>query len=121
MRQFFLIMALSAMSLTACSPTTSLIGASPVAMADTTKLDEQLMLGAESLYASANQLAFIAVDVGRLTPEQQIKLKGFDNAAYNALLAARSAYKAGNSSDYFKAIGALTNAANQISTIAGSR
>lgn len=121
MRLLFKSLALAAvMAASACTPAIMDTGA-PVEIADKTKLDEQGMLSAESLYTAANNLAGLALDVGALNADQRARLKIADNRAYGALLTLRSAYRAGNSSGYFRAVGELTDAVNQINLIVGSR
>lgn len=121
MRRILLsLAAVASLSLAACGPQTA-GPAAPSEVANSTKLDEQLMLGAESLYTGANQLAGLALDVASLDAAQRSRLKKADNDAFAALLVARSAYKAGNSSGYFQAIARLTEAVQQINAIVGSR
>lgn len=117
MRRLLLAAALAASALTvsACSPMAS----EPATVADKTKLDEQSMLSAETLYYSGNTLAQIAFDTGKLTADQRAKVKAADNKAYSALLTLRAAYRAGNSKSYFEALSELLKASAEITTLTG--
>ena len=118
---FSIALACSALSVAACQPVSDSLQTGPVSTADATKLDEQTMLSAESLYLATNTLAQTAFDLGRLSVDQRAKVKAADQKAYNALLVLRSAYRAGNASSYFAALGELTKASEQVSAIIGSR
>lgn len=108
-------LAVSALTVSACSPMAS----EPATVADKTKLDEQSMLSAETLYYSTNVLAQIAFDTGKLTTDQREKVKAADNKAYKALGALRAAYRAGNSTSYYKALAELMTASDQVTALTG--
>ena len=88
--------------------------ASPSAVANTTKLDEQAALGVELAYQAANRATFFAAKAGFLSPDAKLRAADLDNAAYKAVLATRAAYDAGNATSYAVA---ATRAQAAISTL----
>jgi len=69
-------------------------------VAATTVLDEQIGIGAEAAYTTAATLGTALAKAGII---DVAKFKALDNQAYSALLVTRSAYLAGNASDYLAA------------------
>lgn len=113
-----------AVSLSACSGLGLNVpeNTSPASVADKTVIDEKTMLGLETLYLSANQLAMTALDLGAIkSDEDKAKLRKADNDAYSALLAARAAYEAANSGSFNAAALQLVTLSEQIRSIIGKR
>jgi hypothetical protein len=115
MRLIRTILVAAALSLAACTPAILDSGQSPSSVADSTVIDEKAMLGLETLYLSANQLAQTALDLGIVKgDESRAEVKEADRKAYNALLAARAAYRAGNSRSFSEATADLAGLTDQI-------
>ena len=118
MKRLLLIPLLLALS--ACGGLTGLLGApanlpaSPSAIANTTKLDEQAALGVELAYQAANRATYFAAKAGVLSPDAKLRAAELDNTAYKAVLATRAAYDAGNATSYAVA---ATRAQAAISTL----
>jgi hypothetical protein len=76
----------------------------PVAVADQTVLDEQAALAVELAYKAARLAAELGVDAGVIRGANAARVAALDNAAYQAVLAARAAYRTGNADTYKSAL-----------------
>lgn len=111
-----------ALSLSACGTVPTYIGkipTAPVVVADTTVLDEKGLLGLTTAYEALGMLIDLVPVEGN--PARAKTLATIDQAAYDALLVAREAYRTGNAQSYSQALEA-GNATIQraISIIKGS-
>lgn len=88
---------------------------SPVALANSTKLDERLAISAELSYTTATKLGTALAAARLIDP---IRFKRLDNEAYQGLVIVRTAYEAGNSTDYNAGIARLAAAVAQINAMA---
>lgn len=88
-----------------CLPRGGGMAESPAAMAGATVIDEKALAGAELAYKAMRTAGVIAVDAGALKGDDAARIADLDNRAYAALIAARTAYQAGNARDYASAIG----------------
>lgn len=102
-----LIIAAAALSLCSCS-TLSLPPASPQEVASQTKADEMLLMGAEISYKAARSLAEASADAGLIDASVAAQIKAIDGQVFEGLGKARSAYQAGNATDYRAAIELVT-------------
>lgn len=101
----FVLMILFALALSGCTIPGISFGPSslppaPVAAANQTVLDEQAALSVELAYKAARTAIEIAVDAGAIKGERAKKFADLDNKAYAAVGIVRSAYRAGNATDY---------------------
>lgn len=87
---------------------------SPGSVAAATKLDQQIGIGAESAYTASALLGSALARAGLI---DAAKFKAFDQGAYAALLASRSAYRAGNAADYAAAVAQVHVAVAQIKSL----
>ncbi len=77
----------------------------PVTYADQTKIDEQVGLTVTLAYTAAARAAALAISTGLVKDRATIARIGhLDQRAYNAVLAVRAAYEAGNSANYLSAL-----------------
>jgi hypothetical protein len=96
------------------------IPTAPVVVADATVLDEKGLLGLTTAYQALGLIIDLVPVTGH--PDRARKLAAIDNAAYGALLTARSAYKTGNATSYKKALDEGNATINRgIALIRGSR
>lgn len=96
-----LLMIPLAMALSACNPLAiPTPPASPSAVANTTKLDEQAAISVELAYQAANRAVFFASRAGVLSADAKLRAADADNIAYKAVLGVRAAYDAGNATSY---------------------
>lgn len=100
MKKFFLVLAPLALMVSGCA-TGPLAG--PAQYANKTVLDEQVAIGAELTYKTARVLVETAVDLGQIKGQTAIRLAALDNQAYAATTAVRTAYIAGNATNYLSA------------------
>lgn len=96
--RLFGALAAAALSLSACTGTG--LNSTPAGVADQTRLDEQVGIGAEVAYTTATKLGTALATAGVI---DKAAFKRADAKAYAALLTVRSAYRAGNSADYITA------------------
>jgi post-segregation antitoxin (ccd killing protein) len=75
----------------------------PVVLADRTVMDETAGRSIELAYMAARTVAEIAVDAGLLKGERAAQVQVLNRRAYATVLAARAAYRAGNSDGWLKA------------------
>ena len=80
------------------------IPTSPVAVANTTVLDEKAGTGFELAYKAFRVAAETAVDAGLVKGPKAAQLATIDNHLYNLIIAERSAYKTANAASYYAAI-----------------
>jgi len=85
--------------LSACA-TAPTIPASPSAVADQTKLDEQIAIGAEALYRGARLLVEPLVDTGLIRGQAAERFRVLNREAFDAVKAVRTAYDTGDSKSY---------------------
>jgi hypothetical protein len=111
---------LFALPLLLASCATPVIPPAPSEIADKTILDEQGALGAELAYKAARTAAELAVDAGVLKGTRASQVAALDRKAYAALLAVRTAYRAGNATAYDTALTEARSAVSQILTLIGS-
>lgn len=88
------------LSLTACLGSTASIPTSPSAVADKTTLDEEIGLGATVAYRGAVAAARLANQIRPFNAATKARAAELDNQAFAAIKALRTAYEAGNASDY---------------------
>lgn len=125
MKRSIIATALLALALTACAP---LLGAltglpaAPAAVADKTIVDEQAALSVELAYQTATQLVLTANRAGLLKDDSlRARVRAADQTAYQGVLAARAAYRAGNAADYGAAAATARAAISDIlSAVKGS-
>lgn len=100
-----ILVALAAVTLSACSVLTGLAGIpnSPKDVAEKTVLDERIALGMELAYQAAAFSAVTAIKAGVVPQDKMKTLRDADQMAYNAVLMVRNAYKAGNADSYLSA------------------
>lgn len=91
---------LAATPLSACAT----IPDSPAEVSNSTVLDEKGAIGAELAYEAFRSAVEIGVDAGLIKGPAATKLAAIDNKAYKALQTARSAYRAGNATNYASAL-----------------
>lgn len=105
MRKLFAALALAVAlpALAGCS-TFGNLPTSPSAAADQTLLDERGAIAVESAYQAAGLALESAVDAGVLTGTNAANAAALERRAYNAVLAVRAAYDAGNAADYQAAL-----------------
>ena len=110
----------AALSLSSCQPAT-LVGlpASPQAAADRTTLDEQALQLVELSYKAARIAVEIYVDSGQCTGACATRFRDLNRRAYAAVLAARTAYRAGNATGYLAALREARSLADQLLTLTG--
>ena len=119
MRKLFLLVA-APLALAACA-TLPAAPTSPGQVADQTVLDEQGALGVELAYKAFRTALEVAVDAGVLHGAAATKAADLDARAYLATLAARGAYKAGNATDYARAVSDARAAINAALAAIGSK
>lgn len=99
-----LIIALFApLALAACATVPS-VPPAPADVADTTVLDERGAIAVESAYRAAGLALEMAADTGLLRGEAAARAARLEQRAYDAVLAARAAYDAGNAASYATAL-----------------
>lgn len=72
----------------------------PAALADQTKLDEQIAIGAEAMYRGARMLVEPLVDAGVIRGRTAGRFRTLNREAFDAIRAVRTAYDAGNARSY---------------------
>lgn len=72
----------------------------PATHANATVLDEKLAIGAELSYQAVTQAVLSANAVRPFSDSAKERIKAADRKAYEALVAVRAAYRAGNASSY---------------------
>jgi hypothetical protein len=75
----------------------------PVTVSDRTTIDETAGRSIELAYKAARTVAEIAVDAGLLKGDRAAKAQVLNRRAYDAVLAARAAYRAGNETSWIRA------------------
>lgn len=110
----FLLSACAAMSAipTAVGALPTIIGG-PVTISDRSTIDETAGRAIELAYKAARTVAEVAVDAGILKGERAAQVQVLNRRAYNAVLAARAAYRAGNESSWIRASGEARTAIEQ--------
>lgn len=111
-----------ALGLTACGTLGTITGAvtgGPVAIADQSKLDEQVGLSLTLAYTAAAKAAGLAIQVAAaaghpFSAATVQRIGQLDTRAYNAVTAVRAAYLAGNSTNYLSAISTARSAVSDI-------
>lgn len=97
--------AVASLALAGCTTTgVPNVPTSPGAIADTTVLDERGAIAVESAYRAAGLALETAVDTGLLRGSAATRAATLEQRAYDAVLAARAAYDAGNASSYADAL-----------------
>lgn len=86
----------------------------PATVADASKLDERLGIGAEVAYTTAAKLG-TALARARLI--DVVHFKALDKKAYSALLITREAYKAGNAKSYADGVAAVQSIVKDIQAL----
>lgn len=92
-----------ALLLAGCGPMLSAIGLvppAPVAVAQTTKLDEQVALSVELAYKGARLAVSTGIKAGLIKGALAGRIAAADDTAYKAVVAVRAAYDAGNAASY---------------------
>lgn len=72
----------------------------PAVLADRTRLDEQVAIGAEAMYRGASLLVEPLVDAGLIRGQQAERFRTLNREAFDAVRAVRTAYDAGNARSY---------------------
>lgn len=111
-----LILAPVALALASCNGMTD-IPTAPGQIAQHTAADEQAMLRAEQAYKLSRTIGELGVDAGLIRGETATRLAALDQRLYQALLAARTAYRGFNSSDLLAAANEVSSLADQIQAI----
>lgn len=93
----------------------------PVEVADSTVLDEQSMLAIEVAYKAAGLAIEAAVDAGIIRGEAATRVASLDRGAYEAVLAVRAAYRAGNATSYANALTEARSAVSGLLDLAGDQ
>lgn len=101
------------LALAACTPPAT-IPPAPSAVAEATRLDEDILLGVEKTYRASRKALELAVDMGLLTGQRAATAAKADQVAYTAVKAARAAYGAGNASNYLTASAKASEAVGQL-------
>lgn len=107
---------LAPLALCSCGAVASLAGIppAPVAVADSTVIDEQGALAVELAYKAARLAVETGVDAGIIKGDRAAKIAELDNKAYAAVLVARRAYNAGNATSYGAALAEARAAITQM-------
>lgn len=114
----------AAMALAACNPDvepaspSSNVPASPSSVANRTTLDETALRSIEVAYMAARTAAELAVDLGRIKGDRATRFRVLNRRAYDSVLAARTAYRAGNSASYTAAARETLSLVNQLLQLA---
>lgn len=95
----------------------STIPGAPVDLTEQVVLDEKALLGVEVAYKASRLAMETAVDAGALEGSAAAHAAELDNRAYQAVVAARRAYDAGNSASYDEAIANALAAVNGIMAV----
>lgn len=90
---------------------------SPGQVAQHTTADKQAMLRAEQAYKLARTIGELGVDAGVIRGETATRIAAIDQRLYQALQAARTAYRGFNSTDLLTAANEVSSLADQIQTI----
>ena len=72
----------------------------PATYANATVLDDKIALAIELGYQATAQAILLANDLRPFSPELRDRVKAADRKAYEAVLAVRAAYRAGNANSY---------------------
>lgn len=88
----------------------------PVEYADRTIADERTAVALELSYATASRAGTALARAGIIASD---KWRELDGKAYSALLAVRSAYQAGNATDYASAVAEMQAAIAEINALLG--
>jgi len=86
----------------------------PSNVANQTVLDEQVGIGTEAAYTAASTLGLA---LAKAKVIDAAKFKALDNQAFSALVAVRTAYQAGNSTEYLSAAERVYSAVAQIKAL----
>jgi hypothetical protein len=128
MRRLATILACTAaLSVASCGTLGTVLTSGPVAVADQTKLDEQVGLSLTLAYTAAAKAAALAITLADasghpLSAATVHTIGQLNQRAYAAVTAVRSAYLAGNSASYLSAISAARAAVNDLlAAIGGGR
>lgn len=92
-------LAMLALTLPSCTGLAALAGG-PAPVANATVLDEKLAIGVELAYQAVTRAILAANDARPFSPELKERVKLADRKAYEAVVAVRAAYRAGNASSY---------------------
>lgn len=112
--------AIASLALVACTDMSS-VPSSPGAVADQTKLDEQVLLSLELGYKAARLAAELAVDLGKLKGEDARRVQIINRRATSALVGAKAAYDAANARSYRDATGQLKELIAEMVSIIGGK
>jgi hypothetical protein len=105
------------LALSACTPPVPISAVAPVAVANHTTADEVALRSAEQAYKLSRTILELAADSGALKGSNATKAAAFDNQAYAALTAARTAYAAFNSPGLLSAASKLSDLADQVQAL----
>lgn len=100
----------AALALAGCTPSGVTSVPTPGQVADRTVLDERGAIAVESAYRAAGLALEMAVDTGLLRGQAAATAATYEQRAYNAVLAARAAYDAGNATSYAAALASARSA-----------
>lgn len=110
MRSLAFILAPLVLLVAACAAVPTNLGSAtqvalggPVTISNQTTIDETAGTAIELAYQAAARAAEVAVDAGFVKGADAAKLQAANNRAYQAVLAARAAYRAGNESSWITA------------------
>lgn len=115
MKKLLLASALALAPLTGCAT----VPTGPGQVADRTILDERVAIGAELAYKAARIACEFAVDAGIIAGPRATQFRQLNTQAYNAVLAVRAAYRAGNAQDFAVAVAEAQGLTNQLLTLTG--
>jgi len=106
----FAFMLLFALPLSACA--TAPVPASPSAISNLTKVDEQAAVTAQLAYKSWRLAVETGVNAGLIKGQLAGHVAQLDNQLYSALQAVDAAYKAGNADNFATAVASFNTALN---------
>ena len=123
MRKILLLLTcLLAVPIAACHTVGAVATGGPAVVADQTKLDEQVGLSLTLASTAASRAAALAITAGVITDRATIaKIGQLDSRAYAVVQAVRSAYLAGNGTNYLAAIEAARKAVNDLLVSVGGK
>lgn len=90
---------------------------SPSELSERTALDERAALGVELAYSAARTAVELGVDAGLIRGDLARRVSDADHRAYQAVLAARAAYDAGNAQSYEAALVRARAAVSEVVTL----
>ena len=120
-KMFTFVIAAASLALASCASLPNISPGGPAAVAESTTLDERLLLGAETSYKAARTLGEVAVDTGEISPAMAVQFRSVDIALFGVLLKARTAYDAGNAVTYKAALDEMAPLLNRIWAIVRPR